>query len=279
MIMLFWFVFFGVIVVTLFALSLFEKSNKKDKGAKDIELGIKEKRVLELELELAPFKKDLERSKSEHINLKKEIEEAKKREADLKAELARKDQWAARSVEELNKIKAQNTEPNNKFANKEKELQNEIESLKHQNESYVMQIQANAVIIADLKRKQEGTEGVSKNDFNKLNEEHARLEKELGQKEEKIKTLEQELIRLKNEEIARSKKEFNIKEQQDKQQTKPDAIDKKPVQALPQPAKEEQKQPEQLPPTTPKENQTKEEPPAQQPSKEEPKEPPAAYFL
>ena len=279
MIILFWFIFFGVIVFTLYALSLFESTSKKEKSAKDIELGVKEQRVLELEGQLAPLKKESEKSKYDYVNLQKEIEEAKKKEADLRAELARKDQWAARSVEELNKIKAQSADFNNKSANKEKELQeeftknvnlnkelreskeriqvldkenkdkfNEIESLKHQLDAHVKQIQSNADIIAELKRKQDGNEWVSKKDFNRLNEEYTKLEKELELKEEKIKGLGQELMRLK----------------QEKQQPKPV---QPPPQLQPQP---EQKQPEQ----SAQQNQAKEEAHSEQPSKEEVKEPP-----
>jgi len=167
-------------------------------------------RIAELESELAKVTGDYSR-------LQKEAGAAKRKEAQLSEELKRREEWVAKSESVLNKVKEENLELKKKFISKEKEseaqfsqgvtlnrqirelnekarsLENEIkersdkiEAQKHEIERRLKEVKMHQEIIAKLKKKEEISEWVPKEEFNKLNEEYTALEKELEEKEERL---------------------------------------------------------------------------------------------
>jgi elongation factor G len=236
MFILFWIIFFVVVILAMYALSLFDDAEagakKKKKQAQDYTetesyLKEKEQKIQGLQDEADSLKVELEKLKTEYTNTQNELEAEKKKQVDLKEELTRREQWVAKNEEYLNKVKEQGADIKNKFVEKERELQEEftknvnfnrqlreagekiqvlekegkekfeqIETLKHKVEKYTNEIKKANEIISELKRKDEASEFVSKTEFNKLNEEFTEMEKELETKDDKILKLSQEVVQL-----------------------------------------------------------------------------------
>ncbi len=192
-------------------------------------------KILKLNEQIDMLNAEIEKQRQDYAKALEEITVLKQKELAAQGVLARKDEWVVRNEEELNKVKAECAEYQNKFVVKEKELQEEftknvdlsrqnrqvsetcllvenenkansdqIQRMKAQIEKLVKDAQENAEkirssagAIAVMKKKEEQSEWVSKIDFNRLNEEYTELENELEHKEEKLRSLTDELIKMK----------------------------------------------------------------------------------
>jgi elongation factor G len=227
---------------------------------------LKEYRSPRLEMQISSLSDELEKTKADYANLQKACESAKAKETELQEELARRQEWVAKSEEMLNKVKEENLELKAQFVAKEKESQDvftknvnatkemrelneklgaldkeikdksdQIEAQKHQIEKNLNDIKAHLATIADFKKKEKISEWVPKQDFNKLNEEYTELEKELEEKEERLKSFAKEIAQLKNqvpEKEALEKKEPEpVKTEQPLEEVK--AEEAKPQDSVP----------------------------------------------
>lgn len=183
-----------------------------------------------LKQEIVSLQEKLEKVNTDYNSLQQQLEAVNKKEAQLQEELKRRDEWVSRSDEALSKVKAENLELRNNFIAKEQELREEftqkmslereirelsakiesleeegkdkadqIEAQKHQLDRRNKEIKVHSDAIAELKKKEQISEWVPKSEFSKLNEEYTELEKELEQKEERLKTLAQEIVRLREQ--------------------------------------------------------------------------------
>lgn len=184
--------------------------------------------VLKLKEQLLALESELEQLRADYASAKKIIEAAKLKESQWQQEVNRKEEWVAKSEEMLAKVRVENLELKNKFEAKEKELQeqftknvnlnkevkelqeqlpvlekenreksDQLEASKHQMERQLNQMQAYQETAASLKKKEEESEWVPKQEFNRLNEEYEKLEKELAAKEGKLRVLVEDMIKLK----------------------------------------------------------------------------------
>ncbi|MBI4706777.1 MAG: elongation factor G [Candidatus Omnitrophica bacterium] len=91
---------------------------------------------------------------------------------------------------------------NEKIAALDKELKEKAEQIeiqKHQIEKYLKENKEQSGIIAQQKKKEESSEWVPKQDFNKLNEEYTELEKDLEARDEKLRIFAEEITHLKQQ--------------------------------------------------------------------------------
>jgi len=199
-------------------------------NSQEQKLASQEQKIQRLQEEINSLSAELEKGKADFANAKIETEAAKKKTTELQEELNRRQEWVGKSEETLNKVKEENLELKNKFIAKEKELQDvftknvnsnkeirelsekikswekdskektdQIESLKHQIERLTKEIKTHQDTIADLKKKDQISEWVPKQDFNKLNEEYTELEKELEEKDARLQSFAEEIVQLKKQ--------------------------------------------------------------------------------
>jgi len=238
-----------------------------------------------LESELAQVKADYDKEKSGFLA-------AREKEAKFSDELKRREDWVAKAEAELAKKSAESLELKNKFIAKEHELQEEfaknvelsrqlrelktsleseekaikdkeeqIQIQKHQIEKQLKDIKEHLAVIAEFKRKEKISEWVPKQEFNKLNEEYTELEKELEEKEERLKSFAEEITHLR----------------QGVQKKEPEKIPEAPAPEIteqPQPPKEEVKEPAIAVPVKEEPKTTENKPVEEHPVKEEAKEKP-----
>jgi len=190
------------------------------------ELSAKER----LENKVGSLEVELEKIRAEYADTQKEFNAVKASESRLQEELSRRQEWVGKSEEMLNRVKDENLDLKNQFIVKEKELQEEftkgvnlnkairelneklgvldkeikdksdqIEAQKHKIEKHVNEIKTLKATITDFKKKEQISEWVPKQEFNKLNEEFTELEKELEEKEERLKIFAQEITQLRNQ--------------------------------------------------------------------------------
>ncbi len=189
---------------------------------------------LKLETQITALKADLSKAQADCANAQKEAETLKYKEAAYISALEKKEEWSAKSEEMVNKAKELSLSLKEKFIKKERELQDEfsknvkliqelresnvkiltlennnksldgeMQSLKAQIERLnrglkesALQIQTHAATIAAMQKKEAESEWISKADFNRLNEEYTKLENELEEKDERIRSLLEELRKI-----------------------------------------------------------------------------------
>ena len=207
------------------------KQAKKKKPApisKEPTIPHQEQKAQRLEKEVSTLESELEAAKADFSKEKIHFESAKERETQLQEELLRRQDWVSKSEAMLTKVKEEVLDLKNKFIAKEKELEQEfsknvnlnreivrlnsqlesldkdikdkadqIEAQKHQIERLLNEIKEHKGSIAEYKKKEQISEWVPKQEFNKLNEEFSEVEKELEAKEERIRILTDEIMRLK----------------------------------------------------------------------------------
>ncbi|MFA4854707.1 MAG: GTP-binding protein, partial [Candidatus Omnitrophota bacterium] len=191
-----------------------EESNQEQKTRR------LENQSRELENQLIQVRAEYDKEKSGFLL-------AREKEAKFSDELKRREEWVAKAEAELAKKSAENLELKNKFIAKEKELQEEftknvelsrqlrelktsleagekgvqdkeeqIQIQKHQIEKQLKDIKGHLAAIAEFNRKEKISEWVPKAEFNKLNEEYTQLEKDLEEREERLKSFAAEIAHL-----------------------------------------------------------------------------------
>jgi len=190
----------------------------------------KEQKIQRLQSQLIELEIQLEKSKTEHLKEETAFMKAKENESKLLDELKRRDEWLAKAEAELAKIKLENSDLNNKFILKAKELEAEftnnvnltrglnemksslaekemgsrlkedqIQAQKHQIEDQLKTIKEQLATIAEFNKKEKISEWVPKSEFNKLNEEYSQLEEELESSQERLKSFAEEITHLRQE--------------------------------------------------------------------------------
>lgn len=224
----------GLLAYAIWGIFAPPESEKKEKRPKKSpEPLLREEKIERQETEINSLELELKNLKSDYANLEKEFENSKKREIDLQEELSRSKDWIGKSEEMLNKARLEGGDLKNKFIAKEKELQetftqnvnlnrqvrelkekllsleNEIkdksdrlEAQRHLIERKDIEIKTHLDTIAEHKKKEQASEWVPKQEFNKLMEEYTEIEKELENEEERIRILQEEIVKLKNQQIA-----------------------------------------------------------------------------
>jgi len=199
-------------------------------NSQEQKLASQEQKILTLQAEINLLSEELERTRTDSANNKNQIDTENKKISELQSEINRRQEWVGKSEEMLNKVKEENLELKNQFIAKEKELQDifsknvnsgkeireltekikswekdsvektdKIESLKHKIESLANEIKNHQETIAEFKKKEKNSEWVSKQDFNKLNEEYTELEKELEEKDVRLQSFSEEIMQLRNQ--------------------------------------------------------------------------------
>ncbi len=187
----------------------------------------KEQKIQRLQSQIAKLENQLEQAKVVSTEGKSGLVTVKEKEAEFSIELKRREEWVAKAEAELAKARAENLELNKKFITKENELQEEftknvnltrevreiksaleakemacrlkedqLQAQKHQNESQLKSINENTAVIAEFKHKEKISEWVPKAEFNQLNEEYTKLEKELELSQERLKSFAAEIAHL-----------------------------------------------------------------------------------
>jgi elongation factor G len=253
-----------------------------------------------LQSQIVTLESDLEKIRADYTKLQKEFEISKKKEAQAQEELNRRQDWVAKSESALNKVQEENIELKKKFIAKEKESEAEfskdvnlnreirelneklrslekeikdksevIEAQKHQMERQVKEVKMHQDTISKLKKKEEISEWVPKQDFNRLNAEYTELEKELEGKEERLKSFAQEIMQLKSQLSQKEATQIQpVIEQIPQEEPKPEeAKAQEPAQAEEE-IKQEEKPPEE-PAPAPEEPLKEEAPKEEAPLKEE----------
>ncbi len=168
----------------------------------------------QLAAQVASLEEQLKKVQAEYDQEKASFASSAEKQAKLNDELERRQEWVARSEQELSKAKSETVDFKNKFIAKENELQEEfaknvnlnrdirqlktdleskdkedkikaeqIEIQKHQIEKLVSQAKEQAALIAEFKQKEKNSEWVPKEEFNKLNHDYSEIEKELEDKD------------------------------------------------------------------------------------------------
>ena len=278
--------------------------------ANDAVPDFKDRKIAGLEEEIKALRLESEKAKSDYAKEKSKFKEGIDKHEQLEQDLKRRQDWVATSEEMLNKVKAESSDLKNKFTAKEQELHNEfsknvnlarearelndkikaldqsikekseqIEIQRHQIEKYIKEAKAQEALISGFKNKEKISEWVPKAEFNQLNEEYTELEKELEQKDEKIRVFSEEITHLKKQlaegktlaETAPAQKaeEPEIKEEPKVQEEIPvqekveETLPLAPEEAPPKeevPIKEEIPTKEEVVPLAPEEAPAKEEP-------------------
>ncbi|PIQ88020.1 MAG: hypothetical protein COV73_01080 [Candidatus Omnitrophica bacterium CG11_big_fil_rev_8_21_14_0_20_43_6] len=187
----------------------------------------KDQKIQRLQSQVAKLESQLEESKVATAEEKSGLAAIKEKEAEFTVELKRREEWVGKAEAELAKVKTENADLNNKFAAKEKELEEEfsknvnltreiremkaaleakemacrlkedqLQVQKHQVESQLKLINEHAATIAEFSRKEKISEWVPKSEFNQLNEEYTKLEKELEASQERLKNFAIEIAHL-----------------------------------------------------------------------------------
>jgi hypothetical protein len=187
----------------------------------------REQKIQRLQSQITKLENQLEQAKAVSTEEKSELITVKEKEAEFSVELKRREEWVAKAEAELAKARAENLDLNNKFIVKENELQEEftknvnltrevreikaaleaketacrlkedqLQAQQHQNESQLKSINEHSAVIAEFKRKEKISEWVPKAEFNQLNEEYTKLEKELELGQERLKSFAAEIAHL-----------------------------------------------------------------------------------
>ena len=187
----------------------------------------REQKIQRLQSQITKLENQLEQAKAVSTEEKSELITVKEKEAEFSIELKRREEWVAKAEAELAKARAENLDLNNKFIVKENELQEEftknvnltrevreikaalevketacrlkedqLQAQQHQNESQLKSINEHSAVIAEFKRKEKISEWVPKAEFNQLNEEYTKLEKELELGQERLKSFAAEIAHL-----------------------------------------------------------------------------------
>jgi len=222
----------GMIVYAVIGIFVSGASSGRDRKKKEQKTRVpeelnKEQRAQRLESHAQGLESQLLQVKADYDREKSGFLLARDKEAKFSDELKRREEWVAKAEAELAKKSAESLELKNKFIAKEKELQEEfaknvelsrqlrelktslgeeekevkakeeqIQIQKHQIEKQLKDIKGHLATIAEFNRKEKISEWVPKSEFNKLNEEYTELEKELEEKEERLKSFAEEIAHL-----------------------------------------------------------------------------------
>jgi chromosome segregation ATPase len=187
----------------------------------------KEQKIQRLQSQVAKLESQLEEALGSSGGKAAASGMTKEKEEEFTAELKRREEWVAKAEAELAKIKGENTDLNNKFMAKEKELEEEftknvnltrearelkaaldakemacrmkedqLQAQKHQLEGQAKSISEHLAAISEFNRKEKISEWVPKSEFNQLNAEYTKLEKELETSQERLKSFAVEIAHL-----------------------------------------------------------------------------------
>jgi chromosome segregation ATPase len=190
----------------------------------------KEQKIQRLQSQVAKLENQIEQAKAASTEVKFGSTAVKEKEAEFSAELKRREEWVAKAEAELAKIKAENLDLNNRFMDKEKELQEEftknvnlnrqlreikealeakemacrlkedqLQTQKHQIENQQKGIDEQLAKITEFNRKEKISEWVPKAEFNQLNAEYTKLENDLEASQERLKSFAAEIAHLRQE--------------------------------------------------------------------------------
>ena len=240
-----------------------KKPKKSDKRPIPLDEPSEEQKIQRFQKQIAALQEELNQAKISYEKDKSEFILAKEKEAKFTDELKRREEWVAKAETELSKIKPENLDLKNKFILKENELQEgfaknvnlsreirEIKSTleaketeiklsqeqaqiqKHQIEKQLKSIDEYIAMIAEFNRKEKISEWVPKSEFNKLNDEYTKLEKDLESSQERLKSFAVEIAHLRQ--LADKKA--------------PVAEEIKLVETIPEEIKQEKSTPEEIKP-------------------------------
>ena len=187
----------------------------------------REQKIQRLQSQIAKLESQLEESRVVSAEEKTGLINIKEKEAEFSVELKRREEWVAKAEAELAKARAENSDLNNKFIAKENELQEEftknvnltrqmreiksaleeqeaacrtkedqLQAQIHQSENQLKSIKEYSSTIAEFNRKEKISEWVPKQEFNQLNDEYTKLEKELEENQERLKNFAAEIAHL-----------------------------------------------------------------------------------
>jgi hypothetical protein len=187
----------------------------------------KEQKMQRLQNQITQLEGELAESKTASSQEKSDLAVFKEKEAGFNTELKRREEWVAKAEGELAKIKTENVDLTNKFTAKEKELEEEftknvnltrevreikaaleakemacrlkedqLQAQKQKIEAQIKTISEHAATIAEYSRKEKISEWVPKSEFNQLNTEYTKLEKEFEASQERLKSFAAEIVHL-----------------------------------------------------------------------------------
>lgn len=222
----------GLIIYAVFG--IFTSGKPKAVGKQKIldqqlplEDSAREQKIQRLQSQITKLENQLEQAKVVAVEEKTGAMTAKEKETEFSTELNRRQEWVAKAEAELAKTRVENIDLNKKFILKENELQEEfsknvnltrqvqeiktaleekemscrlkeeqLQIQKHQSESQHKSISEHLATIAEFQRKEKISEWVPKQEFNQLNAEYTKLEKELETSQERLKGFASEIAHL-----------------------------------------------------------------------------------
>ena len=203
-----------------------QKQKPPDQSLPVADLG-KEQKIQRLQSQVAKLEGQIGQAKAVSAEGEADLISIQEKEAEFSVELKRREEWVAKAESELAKTRTENLDLNNKFAAKENELQEEfaknvnltrqvreikdaleakemacrlkedsLQAQKHQIEGQLKSINEHLATIAEFNRKEKISEWVPKTEFNQLNAEYTKLEKELEASQERLKSFAVEIAHL-----------------------------------------------------------------------------------
>jgi elongation factor G len=251
----------AVIIYTIYVILTIGSEEAPARAKKPVVTNIiEEERIQGLNSQMQALQGELEKTKSDYSRIQKEFDTVKRNELQLQEELNRRQDWVKKSEEMLDKVKEENLGLKNNFMAKEKELQeiftknvnfskevrelnekiqelakgdkdkaDEIEFLKHKVERLTAEIKTHVAAIAEFKKKEDISEWIPKQEFNRLNEEYSELEKELEEKEERLKNFAIEIIQLRTQLAQKEEIQIKPKEEKAPQEPKEEIAQEEPI--------------------------------------------------
>jgi elongation factor G len=284
------FILFGVLAVfliyALYTMGFLQEVETIIRG-KDKAASTPEDEITKLNRQLNSLRKELDKQITEYTALKKEADRAQRNELELQGEILKQKEWTSTDKDRSERLESQSAELKNEFIKKEEELKeefsknillgkeieelknkikefeedkkaklNDIMALKAHMDKYEEEIKKHLKSIADYKTKEEKSEFIAKDIYNKLKEDYDRLLKEY------------------NEEYNKLEKELEVKERNIQQLLLEGVARKQEAMLQPQPPQEKPAIPSE-PTPAPTEEKPKESP-VQPPAEAKEEAPPAA---
>jgi len=235
------------IIYALYTMGFLQELQVKKKGKDKGQIVSQGQDTIILNKQINSSKKALEKQQIEYVALKKEADRAQRNELELQEKLLKQKEWTESDKNRQDRAVEQNIQLKNELVEKEKELKkeftknvdfnkevrdlkqkvkefeedkkekfNEIMALKAHIDKYGQQIQGHLKTIENFKIKEEKSEFISKDIYNKLKEdydkllkeytdEYAKLEKELDFKEKHVKRLLLEQADKRQEQVLEEK--------------------------------------------------------------------------
>jgi len=263
--------------IVAYVLTMPQKPKKKIKRQLPQSQVSEDQRIVGLENKISSLQQELEKAGFENARAKKEAEDAKQKEAELEKELARRKEWVEKGQTDVEAAKERLPELEATVKEKEKRLEQEFsknvlqgKELRHtqeeleasQNENKkkedeitklkreiegkhneikgnIEEIRSQRNAVDELKKKQEQSEWISKDEYNKLKKRYEELQRQIFTakrqielKEEKINEVDLERMKYKSRLFSLERETGKVSQEQQEQVQEEEQKQQEPKEAV-----------------------------------------------